>query len=97
MATQELTSLTSVSVTRNPVIGGQSATGRVTLSGSAPASGVTVALISSNPAVVTVPQSDLVPLLHIGATFPVTTQPVTTSTPVTILLEYLQGGHVRDL
>jgi len=77
-------SLSSVSVNPGAVQGGQPATGTVSLTGPAPAGGVTVTLSSSNTAVATVPASVTVAAGATGATFTIATSSVTASTSVTI-------------
>jgi hypothetical protein len=68
-----------------PVIeGGQSTTGSVLLTNVAPTGGATVALASSNIGVATVPVNVVVPAGQLTASFPITTTPVATQTPVTI-------------
>jgi hypothetical protein len=82
--------LTSLTLNPTTVVGGQSATGTVTLSGPAPAGGVVVALSSSNPAVAQVPPSGNV-TVPAGATsviFTVATSAVNTSTSVVISAAY---------
>jgi hypothetical protein len=77
---------TLISLTLNPttVVGGQSSTGTVTLSGPAPSGGAQVMLSSSNTTVAQVPSSVTVQSGQTTATFTVTTSAVTASTPVTI-------------
>jgi len=83
--------LTLSSVTLNPttVVGGNSSTGTVTLSGPAPTGGITVTLSSNNTAA-QVPASVVVPAAATSATFTVTTSVVSSSTPVTITATF--GG-----
>jgi uncharacterized delta-60 repeat protein len=64
--------------------GGMTGTGTVMLTGPAPAGGIVVKLESSNPAVASVPASVTIPAGATTATFPVTTQAVTTQTTVRI-------------
>jgi hypothetical protein len=81
--------LTSLTLNPSSVIGGaQSSTGRVTLSGPAPAGGAQVALSSSNPGVARVPSSVVVPAGATSATFTVNTSGVIFSTSVTISASY---------
>jgi len=68
--------LSSVSLSPSSVIGGNSSTGTVTLSGPAPTGGVLVTLSSSNTAAATVPASATVPAGSTSTTFSVTTSPV---------------------
>jgi PKD repeat protein len=64
--------------------GGNSATGTLFLSAPAPAGGTTATLVSSAPAVVTVPASVVVAAGSTSGTFSVTSVPTTTQTSVTI-------------
>jgi hypothetical protein len=66
-------SLSSVGVNPTDVIGGNSATGTVTLSALAPAGGFTVSLSSDNTAAATVPPTVVVPAGSRGASFVVST------------------------
>jgi hypothetical protein len=66
-------SLASVAVSPTDVIGGNSATGTVTLSAVAPAGGFTVSLSSDNTAAATVPPTVVVPAGSRSATFVVST------------------------
>ncbi len=66
------------------VIGGDATTGTVTLLNPAPAGGAVVTLVSADPAVVTVPPTVSIPAGGTGATFAVTTAPVTAATRVRI-------------
>src|SRR5205085_2049399 len=75
---------TQVAITPNPVPGGQTATAQVTLSQAAGVGGVTVLLASSRPEVASVPASVTVPAGQTTASFTVTTNPVSVSTPVVI-------------
>jgi Nidogen-like len=79
-------SLTSVSMPTS-VTGGNSVTGTVTLSSSAPAGGIQVALQSSS-GVASTPANVLVPQGASTRTFSVTTNPVSASANVTISASY---------
>ena len=81
-----LATLSSFSLNPTSVVGGSPATGTVTLSGAAPPGGVAVALSSSNPAVAAVPASMIVPTGATIANFTISTNSVTASTTVTILV-----------
>ena len=83
------------SLTLNPtnVIGGNSSTGTVTLSGPAPTGGAQVALFSSNTTAARVPASVTVAAGATSATFAVSTSAVAASTAVTISASY--GGVSR--
>ena len=78
-------SLDSLAVTPASVVGGQSSTGIVTLSGPAPGTGVAVTLSSTNPAVAGVPPSVTVGAGLSSASFSITTVAVASSTPVDII------------
>ncbi len=80
-------SLASVSVGPISVVGGGGATGTVTLTTAAPASGASVSLSSNSPAA-GVPSSVTVTAGSTSATFAVTTSAVTTSTPATVSAAY---------
>ena len=69
--------------------------GTVTLSQNSPASGLSVALISSNPAAASVPASVLVQQNNATAIFPVTTFSVSTPTVVTITATF--NGLTRSV
>lgn len=80
----------------NPVVGGTAVTGTVTLDAPAPAGGATVALTSGNPALATVPVSVTVAAGHTSATFPVTTQSVSSPVGVSVGASY-NGYRKRTL
>src|SRR2546422_183491 len=84
------------SLTLNPtsVVGGNSSTGTVTLSGAAPSGGAIVALSSSNTTAARVPSSVTVAAGATSATFTVSTSAVTASTTVSISGAY--GGVTRS-
>jgi hypothetical protein len=66
-------SLAKVAINPTDVIGGDSATGTVTLTSGAPAGGLQVALTSDDPVAATVPPSVTVPAGSTSANFPVAT------------------------
>jgi hypothetical protein len=78
--------LTVTGLTLNPasVVGGESTTAILTLSGAAPGGGAIVALTTSDPAVATVPGSITVDEGNTSANFTVATRPVSTSATVSI-------------
>ena len=76
--------LSSVTVNPTSVTGGNSSTGTVTLTGPAPSGGAVVNLSSSNTSVATVPASVTVNANNTTANFTVSTNPVASSSPVTI-------------
>ena len=78
-------SLDSLAVTPASVVGGQSSTGIVTLSGPAPGTGVAVTLSSTNPAVASVPPSVTIGAGVSSTSFSITTFAVASSTPVDII------------
>ena len=73
----------SVSLNPTSIVGGQSATGTVTLASAAASGGVAIGLASSVPGV-SVPASLVVPSGATSATFTVTTSPVTSAASGTI-------------
>jgi hypothetical protein len=75
--------LSSVSVSPASVVGGNSSTGTVTLSGSAPSGGVTVS-VSTNNSALQVPANVTVPANSTTANFVINTGTVSTTTAVTI-------------
>ena len=83
-------SLSSLALNPTSVIGGNSSTGTVTLSGPAPAGGAQITLSSSNTAAASVPSSVAIPAGATSATFTVSTSSVALSTAVTISASY--GG-----
>jgi hypothetical protein len=87
-------SLSSLTLNPTSVVGGNSSTGTVTLSGPAPAGGTQVALSSSNTTAARVPASVTVAAGATSATFTVGTSVVSASTAVTISAAY--GGVSRS-
>ncbi len=87
------TTLSSLSLNPTSVTGGTASTGTVTLSGSAPAGGATVALSSSNSAVATVPASVTVPAGAANASFTVST---TTCTSGAVTISGTYGGLTKS-
>ena len=77
--------LSSVAINPSDVVGGDPATGTVTLTAAAPAGGVRVDLANDNPTAVTVPPSVIVPAGSTSATFPVSTNSVSNSQSATIV------------
>jgi hypothetical protein len=80
-------SLSSIAVNPTSAAGGTPMIGTVSLSSAAPAGGVSVSL-SSNNALAMAPASVLVPAGSTTAAFSVTTQPVVSTTSVTITATY---------
>jgi Bacterial Ig domain/3-keto-disaccharide hydrolase len=80
--------LSSVSLNPSTVKGGTLSTGKVTLSGPAPAGGAVVTLTSSRTSTATVPASVTVAASATAATFAVTSKPVTRNTSATIAAVY---------
>lgn len=78
----------SLSISPTSVVGGVSATGRVTLSSPAPPGGISVTLASSDTNAATVPPSVTVAAGTTSKTFTVTTKPVAAQVPVTISASY---------
>jgi thermitase len=87
-------SLSSLSLNPTSVVGGNSSTGTVTLSGPAPSGGFVVSLSSSNTNVATVPSTVTVPAGATSANFTVSTQAVSSATSVTITAS--AGGVSRS-
>ena len=84
--------LTAVAASPNPVVGGQSSTGTVSLSATAPAGGATIALASASPAF-SVPVSVTVAQGASSASFPITTPVSTTAATGTLSASY--AGVIR--
>jgi hypothetical protein len=87
---------THVELTPNPVVGGQTVSGKVTLPDSAPAGGAVITLTSSDsgvklPATVTIPAGSL------SQTFTATTTGVATSATATINAKYGVGSGTAAL
>lgn len=80
--------LSTLAVSPTSLVGGNSASGNLTLSGAAPAGGAVVALTSSNPAIASVPATATIGTGGLSSTFSITTQSVTASTTVTISASY---------
>ncbi|HEV2473939.1 MAG TPA: hypothetical protein VGS41_14785 [Chthonomonadales bacterium] len=83
LAVQALT-VSSVTLSANPVVGGSSLTGTVTLSAAAPPGGQAVSLSSSSTLTATVPASVNVPAGSLSGSFPITAFQVSAQTNVTI-------------
>lgn len=83
------TALAGLTLSQPSVVGGSSLTGTVTLTLGAPTGGTVVTLQSSNPGVASVPSSVTVQAGQTSsAPFTITTQRVTSLTPVTITATY---------
>ncbi|OLC79817.1 MAG: hypothetical protein AUH72_13405 [Acidobacteria bacterium 13_1_40CM_4_65_8] len=80
----------AASFTPLSVTGGNVVTGTVTLSGPAPTGGTDVSLLSSHPAVASLPASVTVPAGSTSANFSVTTSPV--SVEINVQVEAKSGG-----
>jgi hypothetical protein len=89
--------LGSVSIAPASVASGESATGTVTLSAPAPAGGIIVALSSSNPAAVSVPESVVVPEGSDQATFTVQTSGGSSATNATVTASFDGAQRTADL
>lgn len=76
--------LSLVSATPSPITGSKNATGKVTLTGAAPAGGIVVTLASSNAAIAATPASVTVAAGASAATFTITTKVVTADAAVMI-------------
>lgn len=86
-------SIASVTLTPNPVVGGLDVTGTVTLVNPAPAGGATVTLTSTDAVTAPVPASLVIAAGQTSGTFIFTTG-VTTGTTVTVTATY-QGGSAN--
>lgn len=82
-------SLQSITVTPNPIVGGQNGTGTASLDWFSFTGGSVVTLASTLPSVLTVPGSVTVPAGQTAADFPITTAPVVSATNVVITGNYL--------
>lgn len=80
--------ISSLSLNQPSVSGGSSLTGTVTLSTPAGNGGVTIALSSGSPSIVSVPSSILIPAGSTSANFTATTVAVSTNTVVTVSATY---------
>ncbi|HUQ94596.1 MAG TPA: TIGR03790 family protein [Bryobacteraceae bacterium] len=80
--------LANVGLTQSTVSAGQTINGAVFLNARAPATGITVALTSTDPSVATVPASVVIQPGLAAAAFPVTTFPVASSKTTTIRASY---------
>jgi uncharacterized repeat protein (TIGR01451 family) len=81
--TSNVRTLSGLNFTPSSVTGCKDSVGKVTLTGSAPAGGVTVSLSSADPAV-TVPATVTIPALSTNTTFTASTTAVAASQPVTV-------------
>ncbi len=93
------TGLTSLTLNPTSVVGGaanSTSTGTVTLNGSAPTGGTSVALSSSNTSAAIVPTSVAVPYNTTSNTFQISSNSVASSTPVTITAS-LNGSKTATL
>jgi uncharacterized repeat protein (TIGR03803 family) len=88
-----LPTLNALTFSPSSVVGGQSSTGTITLSGPAPSGGAVVTLASSSPAVASVPATATVPAGAWTASFSVSTMRVKQTKTVTIKASY-NGGSV---
>jgi hypothetical protein len=79
------TSLSALSLSPTDVVGGDTATGTVTLSAAAPSGGFVIDLSSDNTAAATVPPSVTVPAGSTRATFPITTKQITNAQSAVII------------
>jgi len=84
--------ISSFTFTPSSVTGGNASQGKVTLNGPAPAAGLTVTLMSSNTAALTVPANFSIAGAATSGTFNVTSSPVAASTPVTVTATLPSGS-----
>ena len=87
-------SLSGLTISPSSVVGGNSATGTVTLTAPAQSGGFTVQLSSSNSSVASVPSSVTVPQGQTSTNFTITTYQVSSTTTVTITAS--AGGVTRQ-
>jgi hypothetical protein len=90
-------SLSSLSLNPTSVMGGNSSTGTVTLSGAAPAGGAQVTLSSNNTTAANVPSSVTVAAGATSASFTIGTSAVAASTTVTISASYRSATKSASL
>ena len=83
-----LAALSSISISPGTIFGGNTATGTVTLTGSAGVNGVVVALATSNASVASVPSTVKIPPGSSSATFSIQTQRVRSATSVVLIASY---------
>ncbi len=86
--------IASLAVWPATVPGGQPSAGVVTLAWKAPLGGITVALVSTNPAAATVPASVTIQGGHISESFPITSLPQTTNK--TTLIRATHNGLTKS-
>ena len=96
-STPAAVSLSSLSLNPTSVMGGNSSTGTVTLSGAAPSGGAQVTLSSSNTTAANVPSSVTVAAGATSASFTVSTSAVAASTTVTISASYRSATRSASL
>lgn len=92
-----LPSLAALAVAPSSVVGGQGATGTVTLSGPAPAGGSVVSLASGDTAAATVPATVTVPAGSSSAKFAIATKPVAAVAAVQISASYRGVARAASL
>jgi hypothetical protein len=94
VSTPSSASLSTLSLNPTAVVGGNSATGTVTLTSAAPSGGLVVSLSSNNTAAATVPASVTVPAGFTSTTFTVSTNSLTNSQSSTIIAS--AGGITKS-
>ena len=94
VSTPSSASLSTLNLNPTAVVGGNSATGTITLTSAAPSGGLPVSLSSNNTAAATVPASVTVPAGSTSATFTVSTNSVSNSQSSTIIAS--AGGIIRS-
>ena len=93
--TVSTSALSSIALNPTSVVGGNTSTATVTLSGPAPTNGLLVNIASSNTAIATVPSSTItIPAGSTNAQFTVTTTPV--SAQSTVSLSAISNGSTRS-
>jgi uncharacterized repeat protein (TIGR03803 family) len=91
----QLPTLTGLAFAPSSIVGGQTATGTVTLSGPAPSGGAVVSLSAGNSSIVSAPATVTIPAGATSGSFAVATKPVkrTRTATVTVTASY-NGGSV---
>jgi thermitase len=93
----EPAALVSIGLASTTLTSGSSTTARLFLSGPAPQPGAVIHLSSSDTTLVTVPDDVIIPAGLFTGTFSLTTQPVSTSTPLVISATYGDLTRTVDL
>lgn len=89
--------VSSMTLSPTSLVGGKTSTGTVKLNGSAPMGGIIVSLSSDTPSVAANPASVTIPAGLSSITFPITTVPVNSLTPVNVTASYNNAGVSAQL